>query len=356
MPSDFNNVVKARSAREALVLHRQGPGDHRRRPGATPGSPTRATRRRAGGGPRSRRAGEVVELVDTPVGLPHSFIITADVDGERRLDRDRQGPGPGHRRGVLPGPEGPRRSTRTAPRRRGPASGAGAPRGADRVDRCRRDEGEVAMTTRDSSRWCSRLLPASWRSARAGRRGRRPPRDRTGSRSTTRQLLELVAKIDAAGVLRGPGDRAPEGRELRRDLGGRGALPRRQALQGALPRADGLHGAGARPPRAGGPRDGEGRLHRSDHGHGVGGHRGQEPRGGPRHPDAAGLAARGRGVERAGGLPEAEDPLRARGEQRQRPLGRLRATRSSSWPTRTRSGGSSARSTGPTATSRSGWR
>ena len=60
------------------------------------------------------------------------------------------------------------------------------------------------------------------------------------------------------------------------------------------------------------------------HADGLDRHRRQEPRGGARRADAAGRAARGRGVERPRRLPEAQDPVRALGEQRQRPLGLLR--------------------------------
>ncbi len=97
------------------------------------------------------------------------------------------------------------------------------------------------------------------------------------------------------------------------------------------------------------------RLHRPDHADRLGGDRRQEPRGGARGSHAAGIASRRRGVERPRRVHEAEDPVRAGGLERQRPLGLLRATRSSSRRTPTTCGGSSGRSTGRTATSRSAW-
>ena len=125
------------------------------------------------------------------------------------------------------------------------------------------------------------------------------------------------------GRLRDAADEPEEGRELRRHLGGPRAVLRDEAVQGELPPADGVRRGRAGQAGAGEARHGEGRLHRPDPGHGLDRHRRQEPRGGPRDPDAAGLAPRGRGVERARRLPEAEDPVRARGQQRQRPVGLL---------------------------------
>jgi ligand-binding sensor domain-containing protein len=80
MPSDFQNFVKARSAQEALYCSDKGLGIIVDGPGDTWVTYTRdpATGR---GRARVTRKGDVVELVDMPEALPHSFTITADVDG-----------------------------------------------------------------------------------------------------------------------------------------------------------------------------------------------------------------------------------------------------------------------------------
>jgi ligand-binding sensor domain-containing protein len=80
MPSDFINFVKARSGHEALFCSDKGLGIVVDGPGDTWVTYTRdpdTGRGRA----RVSKAGKEVELVDMPVGLPHSFTITADVDG-----------------------------------------------------------------------------------------------------------------------------------------------------------------------------------------------------------------------------------------------------------------------------------
>jgi len=80
MPSDFNNFIKARSAREALFCSDKGLGIIVDGPGDTWVVYTRdpdTGRGRA----RVTRLGKVAEVVEMPIGLPHSFTITADVDG-----------------------------------------------------------------------------------------------------------------------------------------------------------------------------------------------------------------------------------------------------------------------------------
>ena len=47
--------------------------------------------------------GKVVEDVDMPVGVPHNFMITADVDGNDIWVGHGEGPRLGHRRRLLPG-------------------------------------------------------------------------------------------------------------------------------------------------------------------------------------------------------------------------------------------------------------
>jgi len=80
MPSDFQNFVKARSAEEALYCSDKGLGIIVDGPGDTWVTYTRdsATGR---GRARVTQAGDIVELVDMPEALPHSFTIAADVDG-----------------------------------------------------------------------------------------------------------------------------------------------------------------------------------------------------------------------------------------------------------------------------------
>ena len=80
MPSDFNNFIKARSAREALYCSDKGLGIIVDGPGDTWVVYTRDPESGRGRA-RVTKMGQVVELVDMPVGLPHSFTITADVDG-----------------------------------------------------------------------------------------------------------------------------------------------------------------------------------------------------------------------------------------------------------------------------------
>jgi ligand-binding sensor domain-containing protein len=81
MPSDFINFVKGRSGREALYCSDKGLGIIVDGPGDTWVTYTRDPETGRGRA-RVSKMGKVVELIDMPVGLPHSFTITADVDGD----------------------------------------------------------------------------------------------------------------------------------------------------------------------------------------------------------------------------------------------------------------------------------
>jgi ligand-binding sensor domain-containing protein len=81
LPSDFNNNVKGRSAQEALYCTDKGLGIIVDGPGDTWVVYTRDPETGRGRA-RVTQGGKPVEVVDMPVGLPHSFIIAADVDGD----------------------------------------------------------------------------------------------------------------------------------------------------------------------------------------------------------------------------------------------------------------------------------
>jgi len=80
MPSDFLNFVKGRSAHEALYCSDKGLGIIVDGPGDTWVVYTHDPDT-GHGRARVTKMGKVVERVDMPVGLPHSFTIAADVDG-----------------------------------------------------------------------------------------------------------------------------------------------------------------------------------------------------------------------------------------------------------------------------------
>jgi len=82
LPSDFNNNIKARSAQEALYCSDKGLGVVTDAP-SEEATWVAYTRDPETGRGRARVTvgGRLVELVDMPVGLPHSFTIAADVDG-----------------------------------------------------------------------------------------------------------------------------------------------------------------------------------------------------------------------------------------------------------------------------------
>jgi ligand-binding sensor domain-containing protein len=79
LPSDFNNNIKARSGQEAYFCSDRGLGVIADGPGDTWVVYTHE----AGGGGKATvtEGGKVVETVHLDVGLPHSFTINADLDG-----------------------------------------------------------------------------------------------------------------------------------------------------------------------------------------------------------------------------------------------------------------------------------
>jgi hypothetical protein len=83
LPSDFNNNIKARSAQEALYCSDKGLGVVVDGP-ADPATWVAYTRDAETGRGRAKVTvgGKVIENVDMPVGVPHSFMIAADVDGD----------------------------------------------------------------------------------------------------------------------------------------------------------------------------------------------------------------------------------------------------------------------------------
>lgn len=83
LPSDFNNNIKARSAQEALFCSDKGLGVVVDGP-ADPATWVAYTRDPETGRGRAKVTvgGKVVENVDMEVGVPHSFTIAADVDGD----------------------------------------------------------------------------------------------------------------------------------------------------------------------------------------------------------------------------------------------------------------------------------
>ena len=83
LPSDFNNNIKGRSAQEALYCSDKGLGIVVDGP-ADPATWVAYTRDPQSGRGRAKVTigGKVVENVDMPVGVPHSFMIAADVDGD----------------------------------------------------------------------------------------------------------------------------------------------------------------------------------------------------------------------------------------------------------------------------------
>lgn len=80
LPSDFVNFIKGRSAAEALYCTDKGLGVITDGPGDTWVVYTRDTDTGRGRA-KVTRGGEVVELVDMPQALSHSFTISADTDG-----------------------------------------------------------------------------------------------------------------------------------------------------------------------------------------------------------------------------------------------------------------------------------
>ncbi len=104
LPSDFNNNIKARSAEEALYCSDKGLGIVVDGP-SDPATWVAYTRDAETGRGRAKVTvgGEVVENVDMPAGVPHSFMISADVDGNDIWVGTAKGLGWGIGDGYYPG-------------------------------------------------------------------------------------------------------------------------------------------------------------------------------------------------------------------------------------------------------------
>ena len=104
LPSDFNNNIKGRSAQEALYCSDKGLGIVVDGP-ADPATWVSYTRDPQTGRGRAKVTvgGKVVEYVDMPVGVPHSFMIAADVDGDDIWVGTAKGLGWGLGEGYYPG-------------------------------------------------------------------------------------------------------------------------------------------------------------------------------------------------------------------------------------------------------------
>ena len=104
LPSDFNNNIKARSAAEALFCSDKGLGIVVDGP-ADPATWVAYTRDPDTGRGRAKVTvgGKVVEYLDMPVGVPHSFMIAADVDGDDIWVGTAKGLGQGIGEGYYPG-------------------------------------------------------------------------------------------------------------------------------------------------------------------------------------------------------------------------------------------------------------
>jgi len=81
LPSDFVNNIRARSAQEALYCSDRGLGIITDAPGDTWVAYTRDPQTGRGRASVTRK-GHRVEDVEMPIGVPHDFIIAADVDGD----------------------------------------------------------------------------------------------------------------------------------------------------------------------------------------------------------------------------------------------------------------------------------
>jgi hypothetical protein len=104
IPSDFLNNVKGRSAQEALFCADKGLGIVVDGP-ADPATWVAYTRDPETGRGRAKVTvgGKVIENVDMPVGVPHTFMIAADVDGNDIWVGTAKGLGRGIGDGYYPG-------------------------------------------------------------------------------------------------------------------------------------------------------------------------------------------------------------------------------------------------------------
>jgi hypothetical protein len=104
LPSDFINNIRGRSVQEALFCSDKGLGVVTDAPNE-PATWVAYTRDPDTGRGRAKVTvgGKVVELVDMPVGVPHSFMIAADVDGDDIWVGTAKGLGWGIGDGYYPG-------------------------------------------------------------------------------------------------------------------------------------------------------------------------------------------------------------------------------------------------------------
>jgi hypothetical protein len=102
LPSDFDNNIKARSGQEAYFCSDKGLGAIVDGPGDTWVVYTRDPQ--TGRGKATvKEDGKVVETVDMEVGVPHSFMINADIDGNDIWVATAEGLGWGIGEGYYPG-------------------------------------------------------------------------------------------------------------------------------------------------------------------------------------------------------------------------------------------------------------
>ena len=104
LPSDFNNNIRARSKAEALYCSDKGLGIITNAP-EEEAAWVAYTRDPATGRGRAKvtLGGKVVEEIDMPLGVPHSFMIAADVDGDDIWIGTGKGLGWGIGEGYYPG-------------------------------------------------------------------------------------------------------------------------------------------------------------------------------------------------------------------------------------------------------------
>jgi hypothetical protein len=104
LPSDFNNNIKGRSAQEALYCSDKGLGIITDAPNERDTWVTYTRDAETGRGrAKVTVGGTVVENVDMPAGVPHSFVIAADVDGNDIWVGTSKGLGWGVGDGYYPG-------------------------------------------------------------------------------------------------------------------------------------------------------------------------------------------------------------------------------------------------------------